>query len=72
MMKTRIVITLVIALVTGTLEAQPASVDQERLLNADADIGNWLTYGEPIRSSVSVRLIRLTITTSTSSVLHGR
>ncbi len=45
MMKTRIVIALVIALVTGTLEAQPASVDQERLLNADADIGNWLTYG---------------------------
>lgn len=45
MMKTRIVIALVIALVTGTLEAQPASVDQDRLLNADADIGNWLTYG---------------------------
>jgi len=45
MMKTRIVIALVIALVTVTLEAQPASVDQERLLNADADIGNWLTYG---------------------------
>ncbi len=45
MMKTRIVIALVIALVSGTLEAQPASVDQERLLNADSDIGNWLTYG---------------------------
>ena len=26
-------------------QAQPAAVDQQRLLNANADIGNWLTYG---------------------------
>ncbi|NBS26331.1 MAG: PQQ-dependent dehydrogenase, methanol/ethanol family [Gammaproteobacteria bacterium] len=29
----------------GVLQAQPAAVDQQRLLNADADVGNWLTYG---------------------------
>ena len=40
-MKTRIGITLAISLVTGLLQAQPAAVDQERLLNADADLGNW-------------------------------
>jgi len=29
----------------SSLQAQPAAVDDERLLDADADIGNWLTYG---------------------------
>ena len=44
-MTTRTAITLTTLLMAGGLQAQPAAVDQQRLLNADADVGNWLTYG---------------------------
>ncbi|MFZ8928616.1 MAG: PQQ-dependent dehydrogenase, methanol/ethanol family [Pseudohongiellaceae bacterium] len=44
-MTTRTAITLTTLLMAGVLQAQPAAVDQQRLLNADADVGNWLTYG---------------------------
>ena len=44
-MTMRTAITLTTLLMAGVLQAQPAAVDQQRLLNADADVGNWLTYG---------------------------
>ncbi|MGA1054709.1 MAG: PQQ-dependent dehydrogenase, methanol/ethanol family [Pseudohongiellaceae bacterium] len=44
-MTMRTAITLTTLLMAGGLQAQPAAVDQQRLLNADADVGNWLTYG---------------------------
>ena len=44
-MTMRTAIKLTTLLMAVGLQAQPAAVDQQRLLNADADVGNWLTYG---------------------------